>query len=300
MPPSPPVADQIVTSSELVRHFGLWQERAARAPLYIMHRGRPRFVLVSAELMQALTASHGPAALPGAIEAEALLDAVSDIVLVADADLRVVATSRSARTHFGGLTALDAQLDGIAPTALRELLNATADRVIASGRVETIDLPSPVRAGRLLTATLVPTERGVAVFAQDGTGEREQARTRATAEAAANAMAAAGGVAAATLSARGYVIDPGEALCALTRLSREALARSRFVALVDIGGRVALGDALERVLGDGAVEACDAKLLVNRSSALAVRIGLAPIRTGQAIEGASAVVVARGETLRHP
>ena len=292
MPPLSPVPEQIVTSSEFVRHFGLWQERATRAPIYIMHRGRPRFVLVSAETMEVLCAAHGGTARPGAIGAEALLDAVSDLVLVADADLRIVATSRSARTHFGDLAALDARLDGIAPTRLRGLLNETAARVMASGRVETIDLASPVRAGRLLTATLAPVERGVMLLAQDGTGEREQAHARAAAEAGAKAMAAAGGLATATLSPRGYVTDPGEALAALTRLSREALARSRFLVLVDVGGRVALSDALERVLGDGAVEALDAKLLVNRSAALPVRIGLAPIRTGQAIEGASAAIVA--------
>lgn len=289
----PPAPDQIVTSSEFVRNFGLWQERATRAPLYIMHRGRPRFVLVAAETMEALCTAHGSVAAPGAVDAEALLDAVGDLVLVADADLRIVATSRSARTHFGALANVGARLDSVAPTALRRMLSETAGRVMASGRVETIDVASPVRAGRLLTATLAPVGRGVALLAQDGTGEREQAHARASAEATANATAAAGGVAAATLSARGYVVDPGAALCALTRLSREALARSRFVTLVEIGGRVALGDALERVLGDGAVEAVEAKLLVNRAGGAPVRVGLAPIRTGQAIEGAVAMVVAR-------
>lgn len=289
----PPAPDQIVTSSEFVRNFGMWQERATRAPLYIMHRGRPRFVLVAAETMEALCAAHGSVAAQGAIDADALLDAVGDLVLVADADLRIVATSRSARTHFGALASVGARLDSIAPTALRRMFGETAARVVASGRVETIDVASPVRAGRLLTATLMPVGRGVAWLAQDGTGEREQVRARATAEATANATAAAGGIAMVTLSARGYVVDPGAALCALTHLSREALARSRFVALVEIGGRVALGDTLERVLGDGAVEAVEAKLLVNRAGGVPVRIGLAPIRTGQAIEGAVAMVVAR-------
>jgi hypothetical protein len=45
---------QMVTSSDLVRHFGHWQDRAAREPVYILHRGRPRFVLTAIDIMNAL------------------------------------------------------------------------------------------------------------------------------------------------------------------------------------------------------------------------------------------------------
>jgi hypothetical protein len=47
---------QTVTASALVRQFGLWQERAARAPVYILHRGRARLALTSIELMEAMCA----------------------------------------------------------------------------------------------------------------------------------------------------------------------------------------------------------------------------------------------------
>lgn len=282
-----------MTSSDLVRHFGLWQERASRAPLYILHRGRPRFVLASIETMDALCAFRDPDAAPGGIDSAALLDAVGDLVLVADADLRIVATSRSARAHFGSIAAVGARLDGIAPFALRPLLADTAGRVIAGGLVEQLELASPVRAGRLLAATLVPVGGGVALVGQDGGGAREQARTRAVAQAATQAMAATGSVAAVTLSPRGYIVDPTPALAALTGLACEALAMLRFVALGEIGGRIALGDALERVLGGGATEAIDVELLVNRAAPLPVRIGLAAIRTGMAIDGASAIIAAR-------
>lgn len=291
-PSLPSTPDQLVTSSELVRHFGLWQDRAARAPVYILHRGRPRFVLVSVETMEALCAPHAAAAGSGAIDPTALLDAVSDLVLVAGEDLRIVAASRAARVHFGSLAAPGARLDGIMPLATRALLGEAIRRVAESGVVEPLEFPSPVRAGRMLAAMLVPVERGVALFAQDGSGEREHARTRAITQATAQATAAGGSVAVATLSPRGYIVDPGQALVDLTRLARDALAMIRFVALSEIGGRVALGDALERVLTEGSVEALDMLLLVNRSAPLPVRVALAPVRTGLAIDSAVAVIVA--------
>lgn len=293
--PSPgpaPGPEQLVTSSDLVRRFGLWQERATRMPLYILHRGRARFVLISVETMDALCAAQTPGG-RATIDATALLDGIGELVLIAGGDARIVAASRAARAHFGGLAAVGARLDGVAPFATRPFLAAAMQRVIDSGVAERFDFASPVRAGRMLAAMLAPSGSGVALFAQDGTGAREHARTRAVAQAGAQAMAAVGAVAAVTLSPRGYVVDPDAALAALTGLTRDALATIRFVALSEIGGRVALGDAIERVLASGTVEAVDGTLLVNRSAALPVRIGLAPIRNGVAIDGASAIIAAR-------
>ncbi|MDO7841175.1 hypothetical protein [Sphingomonas immobilis] len=50
-------ARQIVTSSDLVRHFGHWQDKAAREPVYVLHRGRLRFVITAVDIMDALCAT---------------------------------------------------------------------------------------------------------------------------------------------------------------------------------------------------------------------------------------------------
>ncbi len=52
--PSATDRDDMTTASDLVRRFGVWSERAARDPVYIMHRGRPRLVLASVELIAKL------------------------------------------------------------------------------------------------------------------------------------------------------------------------------------------------------------------------------------------------------
>ena len=291
-PALPP--EQLVTSSDLVRHFGLWQERAARAPLYILHRGRPRFVLTSIETMDALCAAHAPdAAAPAAaaIDATALLDGMRDLVVLAAGDGTIIASSRTARAHFGATVAPGAAIDGVAPLSARAFLTDAIRRVLASGIGDRLDIPSAAREGRMLTLAIEPAGTGVALFAQDGTPEREAAYALASAYALDAALLATTGVACVTINPRGYAVDPSAALSAMTGLTRDALAMIRFVALAEIGARVALGEAIERALAGEAPAPLQFSLLVNRADPVTVRIGLAPLRLGAAIEGVAAVMV---------
>ena len=287
----------MVTSSDLVRHFGLWQERATRAPLYILHRGRPRFVMTTVETMDILCAPHveegaGEAKTRAQIDPTALLDGVGDVVLVADESGMVVSSSRAARAHFGPLAASGRPVDAISLGSTRAFLVDAVRRVIASGIGERLDIPSSARAGRTLALAIEPAGRGVMLFARDGTTERDHAVARAADDALEAAMLATTGIARATVNARGYVVDPSAALATMTGLTRPALAMIRFVALADIGARVALGAAIERALAGEAPPALAARLLVNRADPVAVRIGLAPLRSGATVEGAVALIVA--------
>jgi PAS domain-containing protein len=158
---------EIVTASELVRHFGLWQERAARAPVYVMFRGRPRLVLTSIEVMEALLAPHMPERDLQGPDSAALLDLIRDMVVIADADLRVVTASRTARAYFGTGVAAGVSVDTLVPVGARDVLLKTLRHVMAAGVAQTIDLPSPRRAGALLTLTIEPHRRGIAMLVQD-------------------------------------------------------------------------------------------------------------------------------------
>lgn len=293
--PAPP-NDQLVTSSDLVRHFGLWQERAARAPLYVLHRGRPRFVLTSIETMDALCAPHGDGAdsipVPGGMDATTLLDGVSDMVLIADEDGNILATSRAARAHFGSLVAPGSTAAAISVAATRPFLIDTIRRVIASGMGDRLEIRSAARDGRMLALAIEPTRRGVALFAQDGTTAQDHVAALARERAFEAAMLAATEVASATINQRGYIAAPSPSLAALTGVAPAALAQIRFVALAEIGARVALGQAIEQALSGETPPPLAASLLVNRADPVAVRIGLAPIRTAGPIEGVAAIIVA--------
>ena len=290
-----PPPDQLVTSSDLVRHFGLWQERATRAPLYILHRGRPRFVLTSIETMDALCAAHAtePTAPASAqIDATALLDGMRDMVLVSDGEGSIVASSRTARAHFGAAVAPGAAVDSVTPPSTRAFLTDAIRRVLESGAGDRLDIPSASRDGRMLTLAIEPTGAGVVLFAQDGTPEREAAQALAAARALDAALLATTGVASVTINPRGYAVDPSATLSAMTGLTRDALAMIRFVALAEIGARVALGAAIEQAMAGDTPAPLYVSLLVNRADPVSVRIGLAPLRIGAKIDGVAAVLVA--------
>lgn len=157
----------IVTASDLVRHFGLWQERATRTPVYVMFRGRPRLVLTSIEVMETLVAPHVPDREVQAPDATALLDLVRDMIVIAGPDLRITATSRTARAYFGEAVAPGISIDTLVPIPAREALLKTLRHVVAAGVVQTIDLPSPRRKGGILTLQVDPHRRGVMLRIED-------------------------------------------------------------------------------------------------------------------------------------
>ena len=163
------VRADIVTASDLVRQFGLWQERATRAPVYVMFRGRPRLVLTSIEVMEALVAPHVPEHDLSGPDAAALLDLIRDMVVIADAELRVSAASRTARAYFGESVAPGISAEMLVPVASRAALLRAQRHVQSTGVAQTLDLPSPRRPERLLTVTIEPHRRGVAMLVQDVT-----------------------------------------------------------------------------------------------------------------------------------
>lgn len=262
---------EAVTASTLVRQFGIWQERAAKEPVYILHRGRPRLVLTSIDIMGALLGDHG-----GGGEAERLasvLDAVREMVVLVDPQLAVIAASRSARRYFG-LSGGDLRLVDLAAPAAVDLLVETARRVLASGIAETIELAAARFGDRRLTFEIMPAAGELLMMARDATLADELHELRARMRAQLSAIEAMPDIAVASVNTRGYVVGPADSLAALAGVAPEALSRVRFVTLLDLGSRVATAEAIEAVAaGDGA-RTLEAMLLVNRAAPRPVRIGL--------------------------
>jgi hypothetical protein len=278
----------MVTASELVRHFGLWQERAARGPVYIYNRGRPRYVLASVDFLDAQAAAQDRPA--DAARIADLLDALPEIVVLLDANCRVRASSATARAYFAEALQPGAPVERLESVEAAGLLASAARRAVITGLGETIEMPSRSFAGRLLDVQLAPQPDGVLLLVRDRTITEELRGARADAEATEAAIAAIGGLAHATINLRGYLDAPGTDLAALTGLPREALASARFVTLLAIGSRVAAGEAIEAVIMTGAERALHADLLVNRGDPLAITIGLAPLREGARVVALRAVI----------
>lgn len=287
----------VVTTSDFVRRFGIWQEYALRAPVYILHRGRPRFVMISVETMQQLCAPRGPSA-DGVVMADrALLDLIDEIVLLLDADLRVAGSSAAARRYFGAALEADAPVERLTDAATAPMLGAAVRRVQQSGLAEIIDLPAP-HAGRDLAWTITPYPGGVALAAHDITVVEELAAVRSAASAAEQAIDVTGAGAAARLNVRGHVEGRAPSLARFAGLASEAVAGLRFASLIERGTRLAVANLIDSVASNGEAGSVDAGLLIDGHEVRPVRIGMAPIRHGAAIDGISLVMLDAGSLRR--
>lgn len=304
MTPHPALpADQLVTASDLVRHFGVWQDRAARAPLYILHRGRPRLVLTSIEMLDALCAAQPPAPLPTphptappapVIDASPLLDAIGDLVLMVDPHGAIVASSRAARSYFGPLARVGAPIAAIVPPPLRAALAAAIHQVIDWGVGDRLETASAARAGRSVSLAIEPAGHGVAVIANDPKSERA-ARDLQASDTARIAALVAVGVAALTLDLDGGFVGSGPPRAIAFALDPVALADNRLRALVDDAARAAFDHAFDQVARGGPPAALDCGLRAAHGPPRAARIALAAIRRGDSVFAVSAIVLFPGQ-----
>lgn len=281
-------AEHHVTASDLVRQFGVWQARAAQAPVYILHRGRPRLVLTSVDLMKALCAPHLEAS-GEARRLQALLGATDEIVLMVDRQRRVTTSSRLARGALG-------EIDGIPVERIADrsapLLAAAIDRVVASGMAEAAEIGAAGYPGRRWRCAIEPMTGGAVLVIRDITEDLALAERIAELDAHEAATRINGAAATVRLGLRGYIERATPSLVALTGIAADALKTARFVTLFDVASRVALGEALERVLDLGEERRIVARLLVNRAEPRPVAVGLAPVTRGAAPTAAIAHIVA--------
>ena len=288
--PPAPGATQTVTASALVRQFGLWQDRAGKAPVYVLHRGRPRLALTSIDLLEALCAP--PADGDGGSGAvDALLESVQEIVAIVDDALTVIHLSAAARDYWGGDSGRGLSLDRLLADPVADVLIEAVHRVITRGHAETIEIAPAGRPGRRLSITIRPWRHGAALFAHDITVEEELRDARGHVRALDQALAVIEDAAAARINLRGYLDSPTPSLAALTGIALEALGSVRFVTLLELGSRVAVADAIEAVIADGRPRGISAMMPVNRAESRPIRIGLSLLRRGIAPDGVAAILV---------
>jgi PAS domain-containing protein len=278
---------QTVTASELVRQFGIWQDRAAQAPVYILNRGRPRLMLATVDLMNALCAPRGPGTTPDMLAL--LLGAMDELVVLIGPERTIVAASTGARGHFGAAVMPGGPATALGDEASRPLLAAALRRVAQTGLSEIVEFPSPSRPGRVLSGLLRPLDDHVLMAVRDHTLTEELRDAEALSDAQA-AAASSAGVAVVTINLRGYVEEPSIALARLSGLPVETLATARFVSLLELAHRPATGELIEAVIRDGTARAIDAALLVNRGDPVPIRIGLSAVRQNLTVRAVCAMI----------
>jgi hypothetical protein len=277
---------QIVTSSDLVRHFGYWQDRAARTPVYILHRGRPRLVLTSVEIMDALCAPHSAGSGYGP-ELAAVLDRIEDRVLIVNDRHQIIAASDTARRHFGATAEDGRAVARIVPDDAQAEFAATLDRVARTGVPVALDLPARGLIDQDATLLIHAWPGGLMIVARDAANPSDTSDRAAFDE----AIAASAGIAPVRIDLGGRV-EPGQSTLAdWSGLHAGALASVPFASLFDPASHTLIGEAVERVIRTKQALAINALLLANRPAPTAVRVGFAARRVRGVIAGVVAVLI---------
>lgn len=280
--------EQCVTASQLVRHFGLWQERAAREPVYILHRGRPRYALTSIDVMEALCAPLA-AGVADDVALAALLDAADAVAMIFDRNGAVTLASAAARARFGVAVRVGSRPTGLAMSG-GEMLEDAILRVADSGIAEAVEIVPDSFRSRRLRCDLSPFPGGCLLRATDMTTEQTLAASQALVLAT-NAAGAAAGAVDVRLSLRGYISAPSPDLATLTGVAAEALTSARFTSLLTVASRVEAGEAVDAVATGHGPCRIAAECLVHGAQPLPVLIGIAAVTIAGRIEALAATIV---------
>ncbi|MBW6522378.1 hypothetical protein KZ810_02605 [Sphingomonas sp. RHCKR47] len=266
-----------VTSSELVRAFGLWQERASRHPVYVVHRGRPRLVLLSIEIMDALCSRTETPEVSSEEQVAALIDNYEEAVILLDHSAIITHVNRAGRARFTsakeGRPLADLSGRGSA------LIGSTVKRVIKSGTSETLHISSPDRPGRELTIAIDAIPGGCMVVARDATAVEELFDSELGREAIVDAIEASGRTATFRLNQRATLVEPRAAFAAMIGATLEHLHGTRLMALIAVSDRQRVSKMIEHVFDAGGSASEEIEFLVEGERKQRAILSLAGART---------------------
>ena len=280
-----------VTSAEITRNFGYWQERAQDRPLTITHHGRPRYVLVSNERWQEVSqAEHGERPKPDqdTLEFALLMKHMDGGLVIIDNDLKVIQSSSEATMLLGHARGevIGRRIDEILPQVGCGPAIACIRHVSRTGEETHFELPgeTPQHPPLRIKAFLWPN--GVALIVRVF-HDRNFDKTAIDGEALERACAAHGYIATIKLTVRATIAQLDARFAALTGLAPGQLKGTRFADLIVPASRAAVREAIEVVLeGSAPSRAFGSKILTNAGVEVPVRISITPIASGFAISGA--------------
>jgi PAS domain-containing protein len=278
---------QCVSSAELTRNFGAWQDRAARGPLVVTHHGRPRCVLLAAEAYAQY--SRAPVQEEETALDQGLLSERIDMGLVVlDKSLPIEGLNTLASVMLGrsrdrlvGLSILDLlprlAEDPYHPQMRRVLRSASPARFSLLGQDE-----------RAMHIHAFPWPTGIALTLQSASSEEEAQAELARARALSAALQTHGNIGTAHLTVRASIAEVDHSFASIVGIAPERLTGARVTDLFAMSSRDVVSAALEQVITGSHVEALDACLLVDGDRPR--RVALASWKEGYGVGGAVMVL----------
>ena len=276
----PPGGEACVTASELVRQFGLWQERALQQPVFVLRRGRPSLVLTSLDLMRRLCAPHQ--ATTDTPLATLLMDAMRESVVVVDGTGRIDDLNRAARVAFGGGGVGKGQpLTRLLGDAVARFLLDLADRARRVGMPEQAEVSLRERRYSIV---IVPFAEGALIVAADVSIDEEGEAVAHRLSAVEAAIDGLPDIAWVRLNLRGYIAAVGASLARMTGIERSTMMAVRFVTLLDAQDRPSVAQTIDEVIGDGMPRRATARLQRRDGTAVAADLSFAAERGRSGVE----------------
>lgn len=274
--------EQLVASTEIVRNFSAWQEKSGKRPVYILHHGHPRSVLLSVDLYGRLLAGQGSQnAREEQLRAQAdiLLAHLDRMFVLADRDLHILRMNRAAAAILeqSPRKLAGQPLLALFPGAEGQRIASAAQQVMESG------LSRNYQGENDLEADIVPFPPGVGLFWSDATEKRELHGLRSERDGAEALLSMMTGCAVGEVRADGMLASVHPTLKRLVRFREDIIARMAFAELFDEGSRRKCRLHLAHVLdGKGPVR-CRADLATRDRGPVPVRLFLAPKMEGEAV-----------------
>lgn len=283
-----------VTAGEISRNFGQWQDRALSSPVIVTNHGRPRVVVVSAELYATFNEDGAPRErdLGGEIGRTAILRHSTEAFLAFDHDLKVVEANGAFEAVIGlNLERLKGRSwNEVFPGAAQAIVGEQFKRVLRAGDAVEFEASVSPNGVRRCTMRAFPYPGGVAVMIVNRTEERELRRRLDEETAFRRALCSLHDVATARLNVRGVIVDIDSHFSVLTGFNAAELLDCRLTDVARPGQRHALGDAIELVLQGGPPKVLPATLLIKNGQELSVELGIAAIIRDGIAEGLVAAV----------
>ena len=285
-----------VTSAEFVRHFGMWQDRAATGPIVVTHHGRERLVILSVanyhQLAQRAAQADRAVVEPSSIRLGSVLDRLVQGFMAVDRNLALTELNPAGASYMklNRASAIGVPLVDLFPSLSRTLLHTFVVRAVQSGESAMFDQPSLAFEGRWVRFETMPYLDGAAILFRDVTDEKDQ-RERAAEEAALAAAAEAHGeIGRGRLSSRGTFTMVDATLAAMVGASPQSLFRARLTDLMPLARRVDAAHEIEAVMAGGVSRSFRSALAIPGGAERPVRIALAELRGEHGADGAMVVV----------
>lgn len=282
-----------VSTAELRRNFGLWQERAFAAPVIVARHGRPRLVLSSAEQFFSQGVQTEKSTRPDDPLADvfsALPAHTSEALMILDRDMRILAVNSVFEDLVGrGAARLVGRLwlDQF-PESASAPVTAHLRHVLLTGASVQFESPSALVEGRHYRFTAFPHALGVAALILNRTAETLMARELEEHRSLAAAIALAPIAGYLKINLRGLVHGASPQVEDLVGFRLNADARLSLLQITAPGDRDPLLRALDEVLSGGESRRLSAALLTRDGDLVPVAMSLATVWRDHKPDGALA------------